>query len=143
MDNTGARVTRATKPEELRAEGASAPAATSSPEAKLLNPNGRSITVPLEYPLEYDGVTYHSLTAHRLLGKDLSGMRMMAHRLGLANQDTLLLSTMCRVPFEVIDNLDADDLASLAEKATPFMPRYVQALLAPPDGSSGPSTPQT
>lgn len=139
MGNTS-KVTKAVK---LPNGGAAQSAPASLPEApRFLNEAGRSAIIPLESPLEYDGVQYASLTARKLKGADLLKIKQDSARGLIENQEIYLYALMCDVPAAVISSLDADDYAAMVEKSADFLPRYVRTA-AEPTGDAGQSSQQT
>jgi hypothetical protein len=75
----------------------------------------RSETVPLDWPIEYNGTVYSAVSVRRLTVADI---RKMAE----ADEPSQHFP-MYDVPNEVLDMLDADDATKLNEVTGRFLPR--------------------
>lgn len=95
----------------------------------------RSKTVPLDYPIEFGGKVYDSVTVRRLTGTEVGEFAEACRR-----GDKAILP-MYDCPFEVIEALDADDAAIVHEVTNDFLPLSLQtgSEQAPPLGDSTPA----
>lgn len=121
-------VVKAARPEEIAkveaqklAEPASKPA---PPAARLIERPGkeRERTIELEYPVEYDGTVYETLTLKRLRGSDFSALAGMKGD----EEEVALAVLMTGAPREVIKALDGDDFVELQEAVQAFLPRKLR-----------------
>lgn len=123
-------VVKAARPEEIakveaqkkaEAEAANKPA---PPAARLIEKPGkeRERTIPLEYPVEYDGTVYETLTLTRLRGSDFSALAGMKGD----EEEVALAVLMTGAPREVIKALDGDDFVELQEAVQAFLPRKLR-----------------
>jgi hypothetical protein len=78
----------------------------------------RSKIIPLEWPLEYGGKTYDSVTVRRMSATEVS-------QFFNDESDTKRLP-MFDCPHEVIDALDADDSEVVSQAVIDFLPRRMQ-----------------
>ena len=78
----------------------------------------RSKTIALEFPVEFDGVTYSEITVNRMTGKELAAW---------LSDDAAFYPPMFDCPHEVIDALDADDADTIKGAMNDFLPRKLQA----------------
>lgn len=113
------KIVRAAKPEEIgRAnEKVAAAAPVASPKYLTARPTK---TVPLAFPLEWGGKEYHEVTFHRPTGMDFEHLREMTAK-GIP--DTVAMHVIVTdLPVEVVQALDAEDFAAIAEVAPDFIP---------------------
>ena len=68
--------------------------------------SSKTVTVPLDYPLEVDGKTVSSLTLRRPLVSDLIAAERQPGEVG---QDAALLAACSGLPFEAVGRMDASD----------------------------------
>lgn len=86
----------------------------------------RSETVPLEWPIEYDGRVWDAITVRRMTVLDIRAF----HEMVLASKDdnkARIRFPMFDAPFEVLDALDDDDAQAVNEVVTRFLPRRFRA----------------
>lgn len=102
--------------------------------------DARTKTIKLEWPLEYDGVTYTEVTARRLTGKDILSVRKLAASGG--DMETAMFAMVCDIPVEVIEALDAQDVMRVVEAAQDFLPQESESE-SEQTTSTGTNTPQT
>lgn len=94
-------------------------------EARIVSPKERSASVPLEWPIDFDGKTWDSVTIRRITGRELEAY---VEAIAALPEDALSLkSPMIDCPPEVYDALDADDRARLEAALLPFLPRSLRA----------------
>ena len=91
---------------------------TLRPEAKIISPKERSTSVALEWPVEFDGTTYESITIRRCSGKEVADFISAA----ASGDVTHLKAPMIDCPPEVYDSMDDDDRLRLEEALLPFLP---------------------
>ncbi|UYO50342.1 phage tail assembly protein [Rhodopseudomonas palustris] len=92
----------------------------------------RSRTIPLEYPFEFKGVTYTSVTVSRMTGVAVSEFMKAVREHGA---DAHLPMFDC--PQEVIGLLDADDAERVDEAVMDFLPRALRQVGASSPQSGG------
>jgi hypothetical protein len=93
--------------------------------ARIISPKERSASVTLEWPVEFDGETYESITIRRITGRELEAYIETITAMpegGLSPK-----SPMIDCPPEVYDALDADDRARLEAALFPFLPLSLRA----------------
>ena len=117
-----------------------APAAPKFAAGKL-----RSETVPLEWPIEYDGKTYATVTVSRPTIAELDEWRDRIAGMKDAGQDVSKERLpMFDAPTPVLEALDPDDEDRVSEVAGRFLPRRFRddtsTEPAPSNGSSMPSS---
>ncbi|MCX2722621.1 phage tail assembly protein [Roseibium salinum] len=78
----------------------------------------KSVDVPLDEPVEHDGVKYEKLTLRRMKAGDTL---VAEGEESEARAGFKLYAALAGVPFEVIADLDLDDFMTLVEKAAPLM----------------------
>lgn len=87
-----------------------------------------SITVPLEYPVPYEGREIKELTFRRMKAKDAlvaEGVESEA----LAGY--LLFAALANVDVELIKELDVEDMETIGERIAPLMGKSATAKLNP------------
>lgn len=92
------------------------------PVARIVNPEGRSKTIPLQFPVEFDGKMWDSVEIRRVTGGE---MRDYFDR--LTSGEAFALPPVIQCPLQVWDALDADDQLAVDEAAQAFMPRRLKA----------------
>lgn len=107
----------ATTAEQPAAEPAPAPI------AKAIYGREHEKLVPLEWPVEYDGMTYTEIRVHRVTGKE---MRDFMEE--LRSGDGAVMPPMIDCPQDVWDALDDDDQMAVDEAAAEFMPKRLKIL---------------
>ena len=91
------------------------------PVARIVSDKERARTVDLEWPVEFDGVLYESVTIRRLTTKEVVDfLETMAGKGDVR-------WPMYDVPDAVLDALDDDDAFRLDEVVKGFLPRRFQA----------------
>lgn len=79
-------------------------------------------TYKLQTPVTFGNKTYDSLTFRKMKAKDLSAMDVVK---GSANKGFAMLASIAEVPFQVIGELDFDDLEGVQEVAAPFLEKLL------------------
>ncbi len=90
----------------------------------------KTVTIPLEEPVEHDGKKYESLTLRKMKAKDLVASDLVN---GDARKGMALFASMAGVPIAVIEELDADDFETLGREAAPLMGKRGKAMSAAMD----------
>lgn len=109
--------------EELNLE---APAAM---PARILSDRPRAKTIDLQWPVEFNGREYRSVTLVRLTAGEVAAFQSEIEKLLSADPDAKVRFPLFRdergesIPDEVMDALDDDDRYSLEESAADFLPR--------------------
>ena len=88
--------------------------------ARIVNPVTK--TIPLEYPVEFDGKVYTEISLRRM-----SGTEVAAYITQLAAGERVK-PPVIDVPFEVYDALDDDDLFTIDKAVVDFFPRRFRDL---------------
>lgn len=111
---------------------AGAPAEAIAPP-RFVNQQKRFRTIPLEWPLEYDGKIYDAITVRRMTAQEVADWQGSDER-------TL---PMVEAPLAVIDALDADDALKVNEAIHDFLPHALREAIepAPPTGEPTPQSP--
>lgn len=91
---------------------------TLKPEAKIISPKARSTSVALEWPVEFDGTTYESITIRRVSGKEVDDFVTAA----TSGDGAGLKAPMIDCPREVYEAMDDDDRLKLEVALIPFLP---------------------
>lgn len=94
-----------------------------APTARIISDKVREKSVPLEYPVEFNGTTYDAVKVRRV-----SGQQMAAFLDKVRSGIDFVLAPMVDCPAEVWDALDADDQFAIDEAAREFMPRRLKDL---------------
>lgn len=92
---------------------AKAPAA-----ARIVTTQPREKLVALEWPVEFDGITYEQVRVRRVTGEEVAAF---IERLGAGEKR--LMPPMVECPAEVYAALDDDDRFALDEACIDFLPR--------------------
>lgn len=92
-------------------------------------------TVPLEWPIEFSGVTYDKITVSRMTTAQVAEFMLSVERDGsYANLP------MYDVPRAVMDALDADDAEKVNDAVLDFLPRrFRDTERSPPDAGANTS----
>ncbi len=101
---------------------AEATASTEMPVARIVNLEGRSKTVPLEYPVEFAGAVWDSIEIRRCTGQEIADYFNR-----MSQSATFVMPPVIQCPVEVWQALDADDQDTIDEAAQAFMPRRLKA----------------
>lgn len=80
----------------------------------------RSMTIPLEYPVEYDGKVWTEITVRRATAGDVEAFVSAVHR---GETPTL---PMTDAPGPLLDALDADDFSAVNAAINDFLPRALR-----------------
>lgn len=96
-----------------------------APEARIVTTKKRSIVVPLDWPVEYDGKTYDSVTIRRVSGKEVEDYIDALKPTGADGPDPL--PPYINIPRPVWDAMDDDDQYEVDQQAKPFTPRRLLA----------------
>lgn len=108
------------------ADGA-APAAPASPKGPVRHLRANDTrSVPLQWPLEYDGQEYHELVFRRLTGRDFAKLQK-AQQSGESSEDMMMVSVMTGAPIPVLDALDAEDYLEVIKALQDFLPAAMLA----------------
>lgn len=92
------------------------------PVARIVNPEGRSKTIPLVFPVEFDGKVWDNIEIRRCTGAE-----MKVYFEALASGKAFALPPVITCPMEVWDAMDADDQYTVDQEAQAFMPRRLKA----------------
>ncbi len=87
----------------------------------------KTITFPLETPVDHDGQTYTSLTLRKMKAKDLVAADLVN---GNLRKSLAIFASMAGVPIMVIEELDTDDFSRLGREAAPLMGKQGAKALA-------------
>lgn len=91
------------------------------PAPKFVSQKERFRTVTLEWPIEYDGKVYDSVTVRRMTTSEV------AEFIDQVRADAKSASLpMFDVPKEVVDALDADDAEAVNKAVNDFLPRSLR-----------------
>lgn len=91
-----------------------------SPPSVILHGN-RSREIPLEYPAQFDGVTYEKVTVRRMTQAELAVF--------IASSEDDAVPPMFDIPPEVLAALDPDDSDAVFAAALDMMPRRLKRAL--------------
>ena len=101
-----------------------------SPRATIVSDRSRVQTIDLEWPVEFDGVTYNSVTVKRITGREVAAYVEAISKGGD------IKPPMLDCPQEVYDAMDADDFIKVDEVLRDFLPRtFRQAVASPPEAT--------
>jgi len=90
-------------------------------EARIISPKERSADISLEWPVEFDGKLYESVTVRRVSGKDVDDFIRASAALQEGERQPQL--PVLDFPREVYDEMDDDDRLRVEEALLPFLPR--------------------
>lgn len=88
-------------------------------EARIVSPKERSAIVPLEYPIEFDGVTYDTVTVRRVTAKEVSDFIDVVAK---SEDGADVKAPMIDCPQEVYEAMDDDDRLRVEQALLPFLP---------------------
>lgn len=94
-----------------------------APSARVIYGREHEKLVPLEWPVEFDGITYTEIRVHRVSGKEVSD-----YLRALQASDADILPPMIDCPIEVWNALDADDHDTVDRAAIAFTPKRLKAI---------------
>jgi hypothetical protein len=97
-----------------------APAA--APMARIVTDRPMSKIVPLEWPVEFDGIVYRQIRVKRVTGGEVRDY-FEKLRAGEA-----VMPPMIECPLEVWEALDADDQSTIDEAVAAFVPKRMKML---------------
>lgn len=100
---------------------------------RIIEPKGRSKTIPLDWPLDYDGKTFDKVTIRRVSGKEVE--EFLAAVSAKEEGDPSLMLPTIECPRAVYDAMDDDDRLKVDEVAFDFLPRRLKDMA----GGSTPS----
>ncbi len=89
-------------------------------DAVIVSPKERSTTVALEWPVEFDGKVYDTITVRRCSGREVD---LFVAAVAAAADGVSVKTPMIDCPTEVYDAMDDDDRLRLEEAVLPFLPR--------------------
>lgn len=115
-------MTDSTKPEEAK----------EPPVARIVNPEGRSKLVALQFPVEFDGKVWSAIEVRRCTGAEI---KTYFEQMGSGGD--FVLPPVIQCPMEVWEALDADDQFFVDEEAQAFMPRRLKAAVELLSGTGG------
>lgn len=104
------------------ADEASKEVTTAPPVARIVNMEGRSKEVPLQYPVEFDGKIWDSIEVRRCTGAEIKSYFEQ-----MTSGEAFTLPPVIQCPIAVWEALDADDQFAVDEVAQAFMPRRLKA----------------
>ncbi len=87
----------------------------------------KTVTVPLDQPVEHGEKTYASLTLRKMKAKDLVAGDLVS---GDTRKTFAIFASMAGVPIQVIEELDMDDFEKLGREAAPLMGKSAKAVAA-------------
>jgi hypothetical protein len=88
--------------------------------ARIAGGAPREKSVPLEWPVEFDGKTWTAVTIRRVTGKEVEDYMEALGR------DERPIPPMFGCPLEVYEAMDDDDRFALDEAVIPFLPRRLR-----------------
>lgn len=91
------------------------------PQARIVSPKPRSTTVTLDYPVEFGGQVYETITIKRVSGKEVDEFIQASS--ALKNDEPQPQLPVLDFPREVYDAMDDDDRLRVEEAMLPFLPR--------------------
>jgi hypothetical protein len=94
-----------------------------APIAKAIYGREYEKLVPLEWPVEFDGVTFTEIRVHRVSGKEVRD-----YLEALRTSEADILPPMIDCPIEVWNALDADDHDKIDRAAMEFTPKRLKAI---------------
>jgi hypothetical protein len=99
-----------------------APSATSEPARANHVRQDRSEVVSLNWPVEFNGVTYSTVTVRRMTVADFQAFQAEIDAAEKEGRPAPVRFPMFDAPPEVMDMLDLDDEERLTETANRFLP---------------------
>lgn len=99
---------------------------TGAAAPRFVGDKPRSKVVPLDWPIEYDGKTYDSVTVSRLTAAQVAAFYERL-RETVKQGDAPARFSMFDVPDVVLDALDDDDAVQINEVVERFLPRGFRA----------------
>jgi hypothetical protein len=115
----------------------SAAAGVAAPEPpRFVGGKPRSLTIPLDWPLEYDGKVYSEVTIRRVTIAELETFLAEAIQTIEADGKYYPWPPMFDAPRAVMDALDPDDQDRISTAALDFFPRRLLELATPAAGAT-------
>jgi hypothetical protein len=96
------------------------------PVARIVSDKVRERMVPLEFPVEFDGVTYDAIRIRRVSGKQMAEFFAKVRE-----SDGNVVPPVVDCPPEVWFALDADDQFTIDQAAAEFMPKRLKEMIPP------------
>lgn len=91
------------------------------PVAKIVTPKEREASVPLDWPVEWDGHLYEAIRIRRVTGLEVE---TFVREIQVRDENAPFpKAPMIDCPVEVFEALDDDDRLRVEEAMGPFMPR--------------------
>jgi len=109
--------------------------------AEYLDGGVRQVTYPLDFPFRLDGAEYRSVTANKLTGKEIFAVSRESKEKPHLDRQILVFAVMCKVPYRVIEAMDASDIQGLSEASAVFT-RQLDETADAPTGNDGENTSQ-
>ena len=97
-------------------------------KAQIVSPKERTAVVPLDWPVEFGGQVYETITIRRVSAREVEEFieAISTHKDGEPN----VKAPMIDCPQEVYEAMDDDDRLRLEEALVPFLPRRLQQAAA-------------
>jgi hypothetical protein len=117
--------------------------ADSNTLARIVSDRPRAATIELDWPVEYEGRVYTTITVARLTAAEVARFQDQIVQLLESGAESKVRLPLFRdengasIPDAVMDALDDDDRLALDEAATSFLPRRFRGLAVQ---DSGPGT---
>lgn len=112
---------------EANTETANKAATEEIPRAKIVSPKERSKTVPMDWPVEYDGKVWEEITVRRMTAREADDFGKAI--IEQSEDDPRLMFPNVECPRAVYDEMDADDRHRVEEAALLFLPRRFRMLV--------------
>ena len=108
------------------------------PKAEQVFPDGFEAekTIPLVVPVHFNDQVYREVSVRRLKGRDFLALQRLK-----GDENLGLLSLVCSVPADVLEELDAEDFITVSEAAQDFLPQSFRTA-AEPTSDSGQDSPR-
>lgn len=101
----------------------------------------RTKTIPLEYPIEWDGAEITEVTLHRPKGAD---MRRIAEAereaAGPFQAGCATIEILTDLPVGAIDEIDIDDFEAVSDAIEAFFPKRVRQKNGDPSSQTAPTS---
>jgi len=116
-------------------EAANTTPAGELPQARIIKPEGRTATVKLDWPVEFDGKIYEEITIRRLIGREVEEFLEAINT--RKDGDPRSKPPMIDCPVEVYSEMDDDDRLRVEEAMLPFLPLRLQRMVASTPSTAG------
>jgi hypothetical protein len=103
---------------------------------KFLGDRPRFKSVPLEWPIDYDGKEYREIHLVKLTAKEVADWLETLDANGSAKFPIFRDADGAPIPDAVLDGLDADDREEVDKAAVDFLPRRFRGVTASASGSA-------